>query len=402
MQIKYYVWLFMVSVFCSCSDSNSEIIPPQNKPDEEPKDTTYLKKAEITFNKVFDLYWYDNMKIMYNQYPNLKGTNFNTNGYPYDLGYTFVWGYGSVLSAYNTISQKTTSVINDFTRKYNDKVMNGLEIYYNTSKKPSAYACFPNDWDDRYYDDNVWVGIDLVELYDKTKETKYLEKAKIVWTFIMSGRDDVLGDGIYWKEGNKGGKNTCSNAPSAVFGVKLYQTTKDNTYLTAAKELYLWTKTNLQDPSDYLYWDNKKVDGRIETPKYSYNSGQMLQAAVLLYNATKDQSYLNDAKLIAESAHNYFFEKYTLSTGETINILKKGNLWFNAIMFRGFVELYHVDRNDKYIKSFKQSLDHAWKYARDPATGLFSTDFSGRTSDNEKELLTQGGIIEMFARMHDL
>ncbi len=399
---KNYILLLLIALaFYSCSEDDQPDIEPIKPPQKSGIDTIYIKKAEATFDKIFDLYWNNNRKIMYDKYPNIKATDTNMNSYPYDLGYTFAWGYGSVFSAYNMLYQRIPSV-NDFERKYKSKIVDGLEIYYNTSKKPDAYACFPNSHDDRYYDDNVWFGIDLVELYDKTGDTWYLDKAKTIWTFLMSGKDNVLGGGIYWKEGEKNSKNTCSNAPVAVFAAKLYSTTKENSYLDTAKELYKWTKDNLQDPADYLYWDNIKTNGTIEKPKFSYNSGQMMQAAVLLYNATQSENYLTDAKRIAESAHNYFFERYTPPTGETITILRKGDLWFNAIMLRGFAELYLVDKDNKYITSFKQSLDCAWKYARDTQTGLFNSDLSGRTTDTEKDIKTQGAIIEMYARMASL
>jgi hypothetical protein len=398
---KLFLLTVIAAALCSCNNNNEPDIIAKKPDAKQSVDTLYIKKAEATFDKMFELFWYDRMKIMYDKYPNLMATNTNTSSYPYEVGYAFVWGYGSVLSAYNTIFQHSPDFSN-FEKKYKDKIKDGLEIYYNTSKKPAAYACFPNDWDDRFYDDNIWLGIDLVELYDRTKDTWYLDKAKIVWNFVLSGKDDVLGGGIYWKEGDKTSKNTCSNAPAAVLGLKLYQTTKDESYLNTSKEIYEWTKKNLQDPADHLYWDNIKTNGTIEKPKFSYNAGQMLQAAVLLYNVTKNEKYLNEARLIAESAYNYYFEKYSLPTGETITVLKKGSLWFHAIMFRGFAELHPVDKNMKYLSAFKQSLDHAWRYARDAQSGLFSSDMSGRTTDNEKDLLTQGGIIEMYARFATL
>lgn len=392
---RYYIWLLALLVaFCSCSNGNDPDIKPLKPNEKGTVDTVYMKRAETTFNKVFELYWYDNMKIMYDKYPKSDSDN-------YWEKYAAVWGYGAFLSAYNSILQRLSPYY-DFERIYKENVINGLETYWNTSRNPAAYASYFNDWDDRFYDDNVWIGIDLIELYGRTNDNRYLEKSKALWTFLMSGKDNVLGGGIYWKENEKSSKNTCSNAPVAVFGVKLYQVTKDNVYLDMAKEIYQWTKNNLQDPSDYLYWDNKKTDGTVETSKFSYNSGQMLQAAVLLYNVTKEERYLNEAKQIAESAHNYFFESYTLTTGETINILKQGSLWFHAIMLRGFGELYQVDKNKEYINSFRQSLDHAWKYARDQHTGLFNADLSGRTADEKKDILTQGGIIEMYARMATL
>jgi predicted alpha-1,6-mannanase (GH76 family) len=134
----------------------------------------------------------------------------------------------------------------------------------------------------------------------------------------MSGRDEVLGDGVYWKEGDFSTKNTCSNAPVVVMGVKMYQVTQAEQYLDTAKELYAWTKENLQDPSDYLYWDNiRTADGSIDEAKYHYNSGQMMQAAVLLYQATGEQEYLTDARNLAEVCYQNFFENYTPPGGNS-------------------------------------------------------------------------------------
>ncbi|MDR1120329.1 MAG: glycoside hydrolase family 76 protein [Dysgonamonadaceae bacterium] len=399
--IRKIFWGVICCLFCCCSEEDDITVDPVDPADKGTLDVLYMERAETTFDKLFELYWYDDMKIMYDKYPNLMATNKNTGNYPYDLGYAYAWGYGAVLSAYNAILQRTESYVN-FQQRYEKKIRDGLEVYYTEGQHPPGYASFANSWDDRFYDDNVWFGIDLIELYDKTKDNRYLDKAQIVWRFILSGRDKVLGDGVYWKEREKNSKNTCSNAPVVVFGVKLYQSTADEDCLTAAKELYKWTKDNLQDPSDCLYWDNIKTSGTKEKPKFSYNSGQMIQAAALLYNATKEEHYLTEARQIAESAHNYFFESYTPETGETIRILKQGSLWFHAILLRGFGELYQIDKDKKYIKSFKQSLDHAWTYARDKQSGLFNADLSGRTTDAEKDLLTNGGIIEMYARMATL
>ena len=32
------------------------------------------------------------------------------------------------------------------------------------------------------------------------------------------------------------------------------------------------------DTTDYVYWDNIALDGKVATQKYTYNSGQMIQA----------------------------------------------------------------------------------------------------------------------------
>ena len=108
--------------------------------------------------------------------------------------------------------------------------------------------------------------------------------------------------------------------------------------------------------------------------------------------------YLKDAQAIAAACHNYFFMEFTPGQGEPFRMLKKGDVWFTAVMLRGFIELYQVDGNKVYLDSFARSLDYAWTHARED-NGLFNTDFTGKSRDNRKWLLTQAAMVEMYARL---
>ena len=128
-----------------------------------------------------------------------------------------------------------------------------------------------------------------------------------IFPFFSNWNVCPFGGGIYWCEQKKESKNTCSNAPGAVFALKLFQATQDSTYLKQGKELYEWTKKNLEDPTDHLYFDNIALNKKIGRAKFAYNSGQMMQAAALLYQITKQKNYLEDAQNIAEACHKHFF-----------------------------------------------------------------------------------------------
>jgi uncharacterized protein YyaL (SSP411 family) len=122
-----------------------------------------------------------------------------------------------------------------------------------------------------------------------------------------------------------------------------------------------------------------------------------LQGAALLYNETKEDKYLADATRLAESCYNRFFANYDTEEGN-VRILRNGNVWFNAVMMRGFIELYRIDGNKKYIDAFRKSLDYAWRHARE-TTGLFNQDTRGHRKDKNNWLLTQAAIVEMYARL---
>lgn len=313
--------------------------------------------------------------------------------------YSYLWPYSGTFSAVSALYEVTQDTL--YKSLLDKKVLVGLEEYFDTQRAPEAYASYIRTapQSDRFYDDNVWLGIDFTDTYLATKEDKYLQKAKLIWKFIESGTDDNLGGGIYWCEQKKGSKNTCSNAPGSVFALKLFKATQDSTYLKQGEQLYKWTQTQLQDSTDYLYFDNISLNGKIGKAKFAYNSGQMMQSAALLYQLTKNPDYLEDAQSIAKECYNYFFTDFTTDTGESLKMLKQGNIWFTAVMLRGFIELYQLDQNKTFIDAFNQCLSYAWDNARDE-NGLFGTDLTGNNNNNKKKwLLTQAAMVEMYSRL---
>ncbi|GAB6123425.1 glycoside hydrolase family 76 protein [Dysgonomonas termitidis] len=360
------------------------------------------ERAQITLDSLYRNY-------------SAPNTNLLRENYPFDEAYTatylasseqantpnqysYLWPYSGTFSAVNALFEATKD--KKYQQILDTKVLPGLEEYFDLKRNPPGYASYINaaPQSDRFYDDNVWLGIDFTDTYMMTNESKYLDKAKLIWTFVASGIDDKLDGGIYWCEQKKESKNTCSNAPGSVFALKLFEATKDSTYFHLGKNLYDWTKKHLQDTSDYLYYDNIGLNGKIGEAKYAYNSGQMMQSAALLYKFTKDETYLSEAQNIASSCYNHFFNDFTSPDGEQFKLLKKGDVWFIAVMLRGFIELYHLDNNKIYIDTFDKNLDYAWTHTRDD-NGLFNTDWSGKKKDDKKWLLTQAAMIEMYARI---
>lgn len=315
--------------------------------------------------------------------------------------YSYLWPYTGTLSAVNAMFESTGD--NKYYELLKSRVLPGLENYFDNKREPHAYTSYVNfaNQSDRYYDDNMWLGIDFTNMYLTTKNTTYLDKAKLIWKFILSGMDKKMGGGIYWCEQKKESKNTCSNAPGAVYAFKLFEATNDSSYYYKGCELYEWTQKTLQDKSDYLYFDYIDLDGRVSPAKYAYNSGQMMQAAALQYKLTNNPDFLTEARNIASSCYKYFFSDYVAKNGESFRLLKKGDVWFSAIMLRGFIELYHLDKNDTYIKAFNKNLDYAWAHSRDEH-GLFNVDYSGENNDPKKWLLTQAAMVEMYARLSAL
>ena len=377
-------------------------------PKESAEDNTMLVRSAQTLDSLYAHYSVPSTCLLRENYPSdVDGytatylASDEQNNLPHL--YSYLWPYSGTFSAVNALMEATKNnkgVFDSYKKLLDEKVLKGLSEYYDTRRMPQAYASYIKDapLSDRFYDDNVWLGIDYTDVYLMTNEDKYLKNAKLIWKFIESGMDDCLGGGIYWCEQKKESKNTCSNAPGSVFALKLFKATQDSVYLEKGKELYEWTKSTLQDKSDFLYFDNMNLQGKIGRAKYAYNSGQMMQAAALLYKFTGNAQYLQDAQSIANSCHNFFFTEFFNGQDKSFRMLKKGDVWFTAVMLRGFIELYQIDGNKTFLDSFINSLNYAWDFAREE-NGLFNTDLSGKNRDKRKWLLTQAAMVEMYARL---
>ena len=364
MRTNFFLRLFLVFNFiigvslAGCNVENNEKNSGMEK-------NVCLERARILLDSLYQNYSIPNSCLLRETFPFDKASEKilfdKRNSIPKD--YSYLWPYSGTFSAVNALYEATRD--KKLYRLLKEKVLSGLEEYYDIKREPHK---------------------------------EYLGKAKMIWSFILSGMDDTFDGGIYWCEQKKFSKNTCTNAPASVLAFKLFEATQDSTYFYQGKEMYSWTKEHLQDKTDYLYFDRINIDGSVGPAKHAYNSGQMMQSAAIQYKLTKDTVYLIDAQKIAKSCYDYFFRDYVTASGKQIRLLKKGDVWFSAVMLRGFAELYSLDKNDMYVTEFAKSLDYAWLHARDEY-GLFGVDYSGECCDPKKWLLTQAAMVEMYARL---
>lgn len=289
----------------------------------------------------------------------------------------FLWSMGALWQADNELENAT---IEPTALKKDIPI---IEKYFDPAQPAPGYDSYPSEFgrEDRYYDDNQWLGLTAIDAFTRTKDSFYLHFARRIYRFMMTGYDTVSGGGLYWKEGDKGTKNTCSNGPGIVLALKLYKATRDKQYLDAALMLYKWVNHRLQD-SDGLYFDNiNVVTGAIGRHKFSYNTGTMLESNVYLYDCTHSKKYLTEAIRIAEASQRYFY-----GDGKF-----RDDYWFNAVMLRAYQSLLRFHNDHKYINAFKTCTDDALATNRN-ANGLMG-------KEKALNLVPQGGMLEILARL---
>jgi predicted alpha-1,6-mannanase (GH76 family) len=238
--------------------------------------------------------------------------------------------------------------------------------------------------DSRFYDDNEWIAIALMDAYARNHKKEYLETSQLIYRFLLSGHDMVGGGGFYWVEGDKKGKNTCSNGPAILVALQLYQATHQKDYLDTAIVTYNWAKEHLLSPNG-IYYDAIRVPSmKVDSAYYTYNAGTMLQSGVLLYNITHDKKYLNDAQNIAKAAEKHFYRNGRLP----------GNYWFNAVLLRGYIELYKVDKNKAQLQFMIDDANRTWASEKDDQNLL--------GPKKVKSLIDQAAMLEIYSRLDNL
>lgn len=225
-----------------------------------------------------------------------------------DLKWDFMWGNGVAFSMLVGAARFKPSVY----RPYLHNFWDGLEDHWDTDKPIPGYDAFlSKSGDDKYFDDNQWMVLTFVEAYTLTKNRRYLTRAEQVLKYFMTGWDDKLGGGIYWKEDRKS-KNTCSNGPGAVAALVLARHGDKKARVELARKIVNWMKKTLQDPSDGLYWDNINAStGKIEKTKWTYNSALMLRAHLDLWLLTKSKADRDEAVRIAQACEREFVVRET-------------------------------------------------------------------------------------------
>ncbi|MFT4153848.1 glycoside hydrolase family 76 protein [Parafilimonas sp.] len=353
-------------------------------------------KKYIAFSCFVVAVYYSNAQTAGDYRPWMDSIYSNISHYFYDAGnklyyeeyapgekqvHSFLWPLCALIQAANEAAVINPSV------NYVQPAVDAIDQYYTTATPLPSYqaSVVKEKKDDAFYDDNQWIAIAYIDIYNRTNEKKYLDVAKAVYDFMMTGYDTAAGGGLYWKYADKTTKNTCSNGPGILIALQLYKITDDKRYLQTAIRLYDWVNMHLQAPDD-LYYDNIKIPSlKIDSVKYTYNTGTMLQSNVLLYNITHEKKYLQRAEAMAASATKFFYRKNKLP----------GNYWFNAVMLRGYIELYRINHDKNLLGFWYDEAERIWHDEKD-ANGLLGRNVK------KKSLIDQAAMLEIYARLQAL
>ncbi len=317
----------------------------------------YASRAILLNDSVREKYWQNDTLFMFHAYPNFtddaSGTLSTAFVWPYTETVAASWRIA-------TLSKNAKKEVEDYYKKtlkgfeYYRSFRKDFHTYCASRSTTVGMAA-----GDTYYDDNIWISREFLNAYEIFGTEDYLETSEAVAEFVWSGwANDDLG-GIYWCEQKKNSRNTCSNAPASLLFARLYEKTKKSEWLDRAIRVYEWTYSTLRDPSDNVYWDNISNEGNITTWKFTYNTGSMISSGVKLYEITGEEKYLTQAKASASGAYNYWFKD---RDDRDYKVITSDNPWFNVLLLDSWVELYPHDKETTraYIETYEKNLNFAY------------------------------------------
>lgn len=382
--------LFMLS----CGDGSEAYNP---KPPIVPPVVADSVKCDVRGKEIFDLIT-KNYKLSNGLY---KENNPTQTGDPAN---SYLWSYVGILSGAATLTQigydvNYTLLVDNY-EKYFRPGANGNNIGgYGSSTTGTTGG------GTRFYDDNSIVGVSLMEAYNLTKEQRFLDRAAVIVTFLKSGVDNLLGGAMWWNEDEKNiandgnsNKPTCANGYATLFLLEYYfdcPAAEKASILSFAKTEYAWLKTNLQDPGDKCYWNDMNSAGAVNTTKWAYNTGVMIQNGIRLYRITGDQTYLNDAIASAQGAYDYFVK----SRNNIALTYPDNDPWFNTKLLRGYIDLEPLYSNaDNYIQVYYNFINNGYKKAR-TADEFFYEDWTGANPKRYYWVLNQAAVVESYGAL---
>jgi len=236
-----------------------------------------------------------------------------------------------------------------------------------------------------YYDDNEWVGIELMRIYKLRHEASVLERAEQIMAFVMAGWQTnpklaCVGGVPFSDAPSNTDRNTVTDGPGAELALQLYRTTGDAAYLQFAEMAYEWVRRCLMLPNQ-LYADHIRQKGVVDPRLWSYNQGSMIGAGVLLYQVTHNGAFLYQARQTAKAALAYF----------TMERLLGENPFFVSVYLRNQMYLDSVTHDPPGPHLAQAYINYVWVNRR-LANGLFVWG-----SPPSSQLLVQAAAVQVYA-----
>jgi len=342
-----------------------------------------VKRATDAYNAMQATFYQSGNKL-YREYAPYDPLQDQPNG--------FLWSFEEAAKA-TLLMSGMPKAADTYARALDDR-LSAREAYWDGGTAQRGYRSYPSTGD-RYYDDNCWVGSDLLQhhlMTTRAATSTALDRAKGVFNYIQTGWTTNLPKpgGVRWVDASFNGDRAIDSTGGwAKLAAHLYDVTgrRTATYLDAAVKAYNWSQQYLL-AANGLYANSVRADGTLDPTEWIYNQGILIGAGVLLHRVTGKAQYLNDATHLADTSLTVFGTDpyYSGSMGEYT-----GRGIFNAIFFRNLIMLYAVNKKAVYLQKMQAYADAVYANLRD------NNNVYHLHGDARSSLLDQASMVQVFA-----
>jgi glycosyl hydrolase family 76 len=290
----------------------------------------------------------------------------------------FITAVGAALDLLTLAPERGSSLAQD--------LLSALEAYWRPSLlRPSGYASAVQPplgpGGDLYYDDNAWVGLELLRAARLLNWPRGVERAGRLFDLAISGWDSDASHpapgGVFWvRAGWNRDRGVDCVAPYAMLGLALFEQTRRPAQLEWSRRMIDWARQHFRTP-DGRYWDKIAIDGTIDRRFWTYNQGTMAAAGARLARLSGEHAYLDEARQTAEA---------TLQAGGFADQPAA----FNAILFHSLLAESGLPDPRPAARRY---FDQVWtSMPREPVSQLVLLPPDGRA-----RLLDQAALVQVAA-----
>ncbi|HZP84238.1 MAG TPA: glycoside hydrolase family 76 protein [Chthonomonadaceae bacterium] len=257
-------------------------------------------------------------------------------------------------------------------------VFNGLEAYFDPEEHAyNAWLRFPGN-NDKYFDDNAWLVIALVEAFEATKLAAYRERAIAINERFLTRGWDASGrpGGQRWgTDPTKPGTddhNACSTASAALAALGLARLgVNRQANLRRAEAALDWIVRRLRDTDGLIQDGLHAPDWKVMPTKWTYNTGAPIRAYVEHHQLTGDKASLEEANRLARAATDRTKRLYDGLVRDPERRFWYDSSFFVPHLVEGLLALCRVTGEEALRAEVRRNANYAYQYLRDPSDGLY-------------------------------
>jgi predicted alpha-1,6-mannanase (GH76 family) len=232
-------------------------------------------------------------------------------------------------------------------------------------------------WENDFNDDLGWWAQGSMRAYNLTNNERYLEQAIVLFGRVWEYWTDDYGGGVLWKNTGEDQKNVATNGPLTVTAVRLYQATGDESYLEQSRQLWDFVNKQLTDGAGRVY-DNYE-NGELRKWDFTYNFGNFILASLALREVSEDEA--GRAMLLGRSvlSADWVIENLT-SSGILLDEGLGDGGGFKGVFVRALSRLSKTEglseeKQTEYSQFLQDNATQVWNHRRE-SDGLVGTDWS--------------------------